>query len=174
MRVTIEEDMERPRRGVWHEDTISSRLSTFTLKDIFESLDWQDKAINKNGTWLNHLRFDDDIVLINSSPNSNWQQLGSFRETRIHSKVLPVIAYASSSQHTESADPKRDGMTKITRRMWWKNFLKQSVRRNWKIYIYLDRESIPNELCKNIARILEFCTVQCACVSGLQFSLKWC
>lgn len=71
MQVTIDEDIKTSKipikRGVRQGDTISPKLFTLTLEDVFKGLDWQDKGINIDGTRLNHLRFADDIILISNS-----------------------------------------------------------------------------------------------------------
>lgn len=55
------------KKGVRQGDTISPKLFTLALEDMFKRLMWQNKGININGRRLNHLRFADDIVLISSS-----------------------------------------------------------------------------------------------------------
>ena len=55
------------RKGVRQGDTISPKLFTATLEDIFRSLEWDSKGININGEHLNNLRFADDIVLFSDS-----------------------------------------------------------------------------------------------------------
>lgn len=51
-------------RGVRQGDTISPKLFTLALEDIFKKLKWDHKGININGRMLNHLRYADDIVII--------------------------------------------------------------------------------------------------------------
>ena len=50
-------------------DTISPKLFTACLEGIFRSLDWESKGITINGEKFNHLRFADDIVVIEESLN---------------------------------------------------------------------------------------------------------
>ena len=52
------------RKGVRQGDTISPKLFTASLEDIFRDLDWEQKGISINGTRLNNLRFADDVALI--------------------------------------------------------------------------------------------------------------
>ena len=54
-------------KGVRQGDTISPKLFTAVLEEIFKKLDWETKGLNINGEYLNHLRFADDIVLISSN-----------------------------------------------------------------------------------------------------------
>ncbi|CAM4652739.1 unnamed protein product [Leuciscus chuanchicus] len=54
-------------RGVKQGDTISPKLFTACLEQIFRQLNWDEVGIKINGRWLNHLRFADDIVLIGCS-----------------------------------------------------------------------------------------------------------
>lgn len=52
------------KRGVRQGDTISPKLFTLALEDVFKRLPWEKKGIKIDGTYLSHLRFADDIVLI--------------------------------------------------------------------------------------------------------------
>jgi Reverse transcriptase (RNA-dependent DNA polymerase) len=54
------------KRGVRQGDSISPKLFTLVLEDIFKKLNWQAKGIKIDGSFLNHLRFADDIVLCSS------------------------------------------------------------------------------------------------------------
>lgn len=70
LRVKLEEDWMTGRvkikRGVQQGDTISPKLFTLALEDVFKDVSWEQKGINNNGSRLSHLRFADDIVLISS------------------------------------------------------------------------------------------------------------
>jgi hypothetical protein len=52
------------KRGVRQGDTISPKLFTLALENIFKTLSWEHKGIKIDGIYLNHLRFADDIVII--------------------------------------------------------------------------------------------------------------
>ena len=54
-------------KGVRQGDSISPKLFTATLENVFRKLSWEGKGLNINGEHLNHLRFADDIVLIANS-----------------------------------------------------------------------------------------------------------
>ena len=62
------------KKGVRQGDTISPKLFTACLEDIFRNLDWDNKGININGEHLNNLRFADDIVLF-SETGEELQQM---------------------------------------------------------------------------------------------------
>ena len=47
-----------------HGDSISPKLFTLAMEDMFRELNWQNKGILINGKRLSHLRFADDITLI--------------------------------------------------------------------------------------------------------------
>ena len=51
-------------KGVRQGDTISPKLFTSCLEDIFRSLNWEDSGISINGKTLSNLRFADDIAVI--------------------------------------------------------------------------------------------------------------
>ena len=50
-------------RGERQGDTISPKLFTMALEDVFKTLNWSNKGININGEYLSNLRFADDIVI---------------------------------------------------------------------------------------------------------------
>lgn len=50
------------RHGVIQEDTLSLKLFTLFLKDVFKNLDWKDKGIIISDVKLSNLRYADDIV----------------------------------------------------------------------------------------------------------------
>jgi hypothetical protein len=52
------------QRGICQGDSISPKLFTATLEEVFRNLDWRSGGININGEKISHLKFADDIVLI--------------------------------------------------------------------------------------------------------------
>ena len=63
------------KKGVRQGDTISPKLFTATLEDIFRNLEWDNKGINVNGEYLSNLRFADDIVLFSDSGEELQQMM---------------------------------------------------------------------------------------------------
>ena len=56
-------------RGVRQGDSISPKLFTATLENVFKNLNWEGKGVNIDGKMFNHLRFADDIVVIARNEN---------------------------------------------------------------------------------------------------------
>ena len=67
--IRLHKDTERIKieKGVRQGDTISPKLFTACLEGIFRELNWENKGLNINGEFFNHLRFADDIVLISET-----------------------------------------------------------------------------------------------------------
>ncbi|KAK0405475.1 hypothetical protein QR680_018015 [Steinernema hermaphroditum] len=68
------------QRGVRQGDTISPKLFTATLEEIFRELDWEDFGININGRKLSNLRFADDIALIGNTEEELQQMVTELDE----------------------------------------------------------------------------------------------
>ncbi|KAF2894939.1 hypothetical protein ILUMI_11235 [Ignelater luminosus] len=62
-------------RGTRQGDTISFKLFSLVLELAFKNLNWNNKGININGRYLNHLRVANDTVLISNDPNKLQQRL---------------------------------------------------------------------------------------------------
>lgn len=56
------------KRGVRQGDPLSPKLFTAVLEQMFKKLDWEHLGLNINGSRLNHLRFADDLVLLEEDP----------------------------------------------------------------------------------------------------------
>lgn len=67
-------------RGVRQGDTISPKLFTLTLENIFRELMWENKGINIDGQKLNNLRFADDIVLISETLDEMLEMIQQLQE----------------------------------------------------------------------------------------------
>ena len=52
------------RKGVRKGDTISPKLFTATLEDLFRNFDWSNRGVSINGSKLSNLRFADDVTII--------------------------------------------------------------------------------------------------------------
>ncbi|XP_048522715.1 uncharacterized protein LOC125504558 [Dendroctonus ponderosae] len=70
------------RRGVIQGDTISPKLITLALEDIFKysSLSWEHKRISIDGRRLIHLQFVDDIIIFSSDPNKLVTMIQEFKD----------------------------------------------------------------------------------------------
>ncbi len=55
------------RKGVRQGDTISPKLFTACLEEVFKKLEWDDMGLKIDGEYLNNLRFADDLVLVSNS-----------------------------------------------------------------------------------------------------------
>ncbi|KAG1675950.1 Cytochrome P450 2C29 [Nymphon striatum] len=60
--------MIRLEKGVRQGDSISPKLFTACLENVFRGLNWTSKGIPINGDRLTNLRFADDVVLLSESP----------------------------------------------------------------------------------------------------------
>ena len=62
-------------RGVRQGDPVSPLLFNCSLDEIFKKLNWENLGININGTFLNHLKFADDVALVAGSPEDLQKML---------------------------------------------------------------------------------------------------
>ena len=64
--IRLHKDSEKIKinKGVRQGDTISPKLFTACLENIFRKMKWESEGININGEYLNHLQFADDIIII--------------------------------------------------------------------------------------------------------------
>ena len=68
------------KRGVRQGDTISPKLFTATLEDIFRKINWDTKGLKIDGEYLSHLRFADDIVIFAETPQELQDMLQELAE----------------------------------------------------------------------------------------------
>ena len=63
------------RRGVPQGDTISPKLFTPSLGNIFRRLTWETRGLKIDGEYLSHLRLTDDILICANTPHELQQML---------------------------------------------------------------------------------------------------
>lgn len=85
MRVKIDDELTTDKipinRGVRQGDTISPKLFTLALENIFRKLPWLDRGISIDGKHLHHLRFADDIVLISKDSEELSTMIKELQQT---------------------------------------------------------------------------------------------
>ncbi|KAG7307782.1 hypothetical protein JYU34_006375 [Plutella xylostella] len=57
-------DLVSINRGVRQGDTLSPKLFTNVLEDALKTLNWDERGVNINGTYMSHLRFADDLIVL--------------------------------------------------------------------------------------------------------------
>ena len=67
-------------KGIRQGDTISPKLFTSVLEEIFRKLDWEEKGIRMDGEYLSNLRFADDIILTSEDPEEIKVMLEQIKE----------------------------------------------------------------------------------------------
>ena len=95
------------QKGVRQGDTISPKLFTACLEEVFKQLDWEEKGLRIDGEYLSHLRFADDIVLITEDPRNLQKML---EELNIKSKDIGLKMNLKKTQVmiNNLADPGED------------------------------------------------------------------
>ena len=63
------------KRGVREGDTISLKLFTTSLDNIFRRLTWETRSLRIDDEYLSHLRFADDILICANTPHELQQML---------------------------------------------------------------------------------------------------
>lgn len=102
-------DIQIPvKRGVRQGDTISPKLFTAALEDVFRKLDWDDNGISIDGEKLNHLRFADDIVLFAHDVNTAEKMLNELNDasTAVGLRINRAKTQAMRNNHCAEAEMK--------------------------------------------------------------------
>lgn len=71
------------QRGVRQGDPLSPKLFSAVLENIFRKLTWDKYGININGSKLHHLRFADDLILLDEHPKNLESMINSLNEESI-------------------------------------------------------------------------------------------
>ena len=88
-------------RGVRQGDSISPKLFTATLEDMFRKLNWENRGIMVDGELLSHLRFADDIVLFAYDVQSATEMLKELNEasTQVGLRINRAKTQAMKNGH---------------------------------------------------------------------------
>ncbi|XP_045455664.1 uncharacterized protein LOC123665395 [Melitaea cinxia] len=68
------------KRGVRQGDPLSPKLFIAVLEDVFQNTDWETRGIKINNSYLSHLRFADDIVILSETANELQDMLRSLAQ----------------------------------------------------------------------------------------------
>ncbi|CAF4249111.1 unnamed protein product [Rotaria socialis] len=100
-------------RGVRQGDTISPKLFTAALEDVFRTLSWENRGIMVDGELLTHLRFADDIVLFAYDVKTVAEMLKELNEasTRVGLKINRTKTQAMKNGQYASENIKLDDDT---------------------------------------------------------------
>ena len=69
------------KKGVSQGDTISPKLFSAALEEIFQRVNWSKAGIKTNDKYLNHLRFADDIVLFSNNAENLQAHIKALNES---------------------------------------------------------------------------------------------
>ncbi|RVE53061.1 hypothetical protein evm_002359 [Chilo suppressalis] len=86
MKVTLVDQTQHIdiKRGVRQGDTLSPKLFTLVLEDVFKKLSWEERGLKLPGTRLNNLRFADDIVLFSDNPDDLQTMIHELNEASLN------------------------------------------------------------------------------------------
>ena len=98
-------------KGVRQGDTISPKLFTASLEDIFKKLDWENRGVSIHGKKLNNLRFADDVALIGESVQQIEMSLNELasESRKVGLKINMEKTKVLRNKHTDSYAVKMDG-----------------------------------------------------------------
>ena len=102
---TISESIKM-ERGIRQGDSISPKLFTATLQEIFKSFKWQTKGILISGERLTNLRFADDVILFSESAEELDEMINNLN---IESKIagLEINKDKTKIMYNKFATPKQ-------------------------------------------------------------------
>ena len=78
--IQIDNDVSKQihmKRGVRQGDTISPKIFTTAIEEVFKNLDMDKRGVNIDGEWLTDLRFADDVALTTTSVKDMEVQLNN-------------------------------------------------------------------------------------------------
>ena len=93
------------KRGVRQGDTISPKLFTLALEDVFKTLDWSTKGLNVNGEYLSNLRFADDIVIFAKDEEELNTMLTEINTACVKIGLKMNISKTKMMSNTEQSHP---------------------------------------------------------------------
>ena len=120
-KIHIENDVSKVvniERGVRQGDTISPKIFTTAMEDIFKKLDLQERGLNIDGEKLTDLRFADDVALITTSVKDMAVQLNELNQEskKIGLKIHKgKTKYMTNFQSDETIVVENDVIEKVDR-----------------------------------------------------------
>nr|XP_032521772.1 uncharacterized protein LOC116773448 [Danaus plexippus plexippus] len=96
---TIEKKYQK-QRGLKQGDPLSPKLFSAVLKSVFRKLNWSEFGLNIDGVKLNHLRFADDIVILEENYTPLEEMIRTLKEE--NAKVDLVMNRDKTKQLTNS------------------------------------------------------------------------
>ena len=82
------------KRGVRYGNTICPKLITAALERLFRRLTWEIRGLKRDGDYLSHIRFADDILICANKPHElrqMLQELADENENQSNSKTKVMM-----------------------------------------------------------------------------------